>query len=472
MNKNKGIIVATAAFWIVVLIAWHLYDPSKEFTTHEPGADNRPEGSARKADEVVIGEYFMKYEAEVSDETNGSWNGFRGANRDNISKDALTLKEGDFERLWSVETGEGHAAPAIWKGRVYVLDYNEQMSSDALRCFDLKTGNELWRRWYRVTMKRNHGFSRTIPALYDGKVVTIGPEGHVMCCDALNGDLLWTLDMKKTFGSEIPFWYTGQCPYISDDGTLVIAPSGTETLMAGVDMNNGEVKWQTPNSVAFKMSHSSVMPMNLGGKKTYVYIGVGGVCGVSGEGSDIGQMLWSCTKWQPSVVAPSPLQLNSNQIFLVAGYGAGGALLQVEKNGNTWKAEVKDQYKANMGLSCEQQTPLFYNGMIITVIPKDGGSLRERLVCYNPANLHKEIWNSASDERFGLGPFMIVDSKLFVFKEDGELYIYQIDKQSMSLLKKQSIIEDGIDAWGPIAYADGYLIVRDSMHIVCLKISD
>lgn len=473
MNRNKWITAVTAAFWLAVLVVWHCYDPSTDFVLHEPGADNRPAGTARKADEVVIGEYFMQYdEPEPSATGEASWTTFRGQDKTNVCKDALRLKEGDFKTMWSVETGEGHASPVIWNGRVYVLDYNEAVSSDALRCFSLATGKELWRRWYRVPMKRNHGFSRTVPAIHDGKVVTVGPEGHVMCCNALNGDLLWTLDMKKTFATEIPFWYTGQCPLITADGTLVLAPAGEKVLMLGVDCTTGEVKWQTENTPGVKMSHSSVMPMTLRGKRTLVYVGVGGVCGVSAEEADAGRLLWHTDKWQPSVVAPSPLQLSDSQLFLVAGYGAGGALVQVDNNGGKWSAEVKDQYKADKGLSCEQQTPVLFNGMIITIVPKDGGSLRERIACYAPANLHSAIWNSASDERFGLGPFLVVDSKLFAFKEDGELYVYQIEGQRMKLLRKQRVMEEGIDAWGPMAYADGCLIVRDSKNVLCLRVGE
>ena len=475
-NKKyiKWATVLTALLWIGVLVAWHLYDPSTGFTTHEPGADKRPEGSARKADEVVIGEYFMKYdvpEPEVQDGA-GAWTNFRGSLRNNISTTPLTLSSGDFPIVWQVETGEGHAAPVIANGRVYTMDYIEQMNSDALRCFNLTTGEELWRRWYRVPMKRNHGFSRTIPAVYQDKVVTIGPEGHVMCCDAISGDLLWVLDLKQKFETEIPFWYTGQCPYIAEDGTLVVAPAGKEVLMIGIDCQTGEQKWETPNTPGFKMSHSSVMPMTLGGKQTFVYVGVGGVCGVSAEGDDLGKLLWSANKWQPSVVAPSPLQLTENQVFLVAGYGAGGALLQVDRAGNTWKAEIKEQYKSDKGLSSEQQTPILYNGMVITVVPKDGGGLRERLACYLPSNLHTAIWNSEADERFGLGPYIVLDGKLFVFKDDGELYVYQIEGKSMKLLRKQRILEEGIDAWGPMAYADGYLLVRDSKTVVCLRVAN
>lgn len=468
----KYITIAAVAFYVAVIVVWHLSAPSQDFKMQEPGADNRPAGTARKADDVVIGEYFMDYKEQAPQDMQGVWGNFRGPNHDNIVTSPLTLAaKGAYDVIWEQATGEGHASPAIANGRVFVLDYNEQQSSDALRCFNLVTGKELWRRWYRVPMKRNHGFSRTIPAVYDGRVVTIGPEGHVMCCEAETGDLCWTMDMKKLFATEIPFWYTGQCPLI-DDGVLVLAPAGTDTLMVGVDVKTGEQLWATPNTPQFKMSHSSVIPMTLQGQRTYVYIGVGGVCGVSAEAADRGKLLWSVSKWQPSVVAPSPMQLSANQVFLVAGYGAGGAMLQVNKSGSTWSAEIKDSYKADKGMSSEQQTPILYKGLCYTILPKDGGGMRERIAIYNPSNLHSPVWTSSADERFGLGPYMIIDNRFFAFKEDGELYTYEIAGSSMCLLSKQRVMEDGIDAWGPMAYADGYLLVRDSKFVKCIKIGN
>ena len=250
---------------------------------------------------------------------------------------------------------------------------------------------------------------------------------------------------------------------------MILAPAGEETLLAGVDLETGELLWQTPNSVDYKMSHSSVMPMTLGGKRTFVYAGIGGVCGISAEKNDIGALLWHTKQWQPSVIAPSPLRLSNNQIFLVAGYGTGGALLQVDRNGSSWSTKLLDQYKADKGLSSEQQTPILFNNMIISVMPKDGGGLRSRLVCFSPNDLHNPIWTSSGEERFGLGPYLVINQKLFVFKEDGELYVYAIEAKSMKLLKQQRIME-GVDAWGPMAYADGYLVLRDAHTVKCLRI--
>jgi outer membrane protein assembly factor BamB len=87
-----------------------------------------------------------------------------------------------------------------------------------------------------------------------------------------------------------------------------------------------------------------------------------------------------------------------------------------------------------------------------------------------PNNIHAPIWTSSADERFGLGPYMIVGDMLFAFKEDGELFVYRVGASSMTLLRRQRVMEEGVDAWGPIAYADSYMIVRDSKTIMCLQI--
>ena len=46
---------------------------------------------------------------------------------------------------------------------------------------------------------------------------------------------------------------------------------------------------------------------------------------------------------------------------------------------------------------------------------------------------------------------------------------YEIQSKAMKLLKKQRVM-DGVDAWGPMAYADGMLVLRDAHTVKCLKI--
>jgi outer membrane protein assembly factor BamB len=476
MKQNtiiRLITISVVLIFAAMIVFWNFYSPDSNIVIQNPGADNRPEGSARSADDVVIGEYFMRF-SESSPTLQGQWSCFRGsdyANKVSFRAKAEVFKvEGsvDFPVVWKFETGEGYAAAAIYNGLVYVLDYDERLSSDMLRCFDLETGTELWRRWYRVPMKRNHGFSRTVPVVNEKYVVTIGPNGHVMCCDRITGDLKWTLDLQKQFETEIPHWYTGQCPRI-ENNQVILAPAGKEILMIGVEVETGEIAWQTPNTINYKMSHSSIMPMTLHEKKTFVYAGIGGICGVSAEHADKGKLLWNVT-WQPSVIAPSPMQLSSDKILLTAGYGAGGATIQASYADGKWTATLIDRWRPNEGVSSEQQTPILYEQMVITIPPKDGGAVRGKVVAYSTSNLRTPIWESAADERFGLGPYLVVGNQLFAFKDDGELFVYQIGQRTMTLVGRQRIL-NGKDAWRPIAYADGYLILGDDRRVYALKIS-
>jgi outer membrane protein assembly factor BamB len=434
-----------------------------------PGRDNRPENLSRSMDEVRVGEFFISYADEQSN-LKGSWSRFRGSDFSNIvSNDNIAeMPEGGFVQQWSFTTGEGHAAPAIHNGRVYVLDYDEALSSDMLRCFSFESGKELWRRWYRVPMKRNHGFSRTVPHVDEKYIVTIGPKGHVMCLDTPTGKLLWTLDTEKEYDTQVPFWYTGQCPLV-DQGELILAAGGKEALMVGINLQTGKETWRTPNPDGYKMSHSSVIPMSVGGKRFYFYMAVGAMCGISAETADRGKLLFAQGKWQPSVVAPSPLLLPNNRVLLVAGYGSGGAALDIARSGNGLTATTILQHKAGGGISCEQQTPILYKNMVITVMPKDGGANRSRLVCFTPDNLTTPVWSSASDERFGLGPYMVIGDKLLALEDEGSLFMYKIEPRKLSLMGRQKVF-DGIDAWGPMAYADGYLVLRDSHRVVCLRV--
>jgi outer membrane protein assembly factor BamB len=55
------ITVLVVLIYTGIIVGWHLYAPHEDFTIQAPGADNRPEGSTRAANDVLIGEFFMKY---------------------------------------------------------------------------------------------------------------------------------------------------------------------------------------------------------------------------------------------------------------------------------------------------------------------------------------------------------------------------------------------------------------------------
>ena len=177
---------------------------------------------------------------------------------------------------------------------------------DALRCLSLADGREIWRYAYPVPVKRNHGMSRTVPAVTDKLVVAMGPKCHVVCLDSATGELRWGLDLVRQYGTTVPPWYAGQCPLI-DNGAVILAPGGKAALLLACDAQTGKALWQTPNPHGWKMTHSSVMPMEFGGQRMYVYCANNGVVGVSAKD---GSILWETTDWKISIATvPSPLIL-------------------------------------------------------------------------------------------------------------------------------------------------------------------
>jgi outer membrane protein assembly factor BamB len=473
MNSKRIInisIYITAAIAVISLLWWINNDPTNEYKTSEPGADNRGKGLA--AQEVIIGELFEQFSTEFT-ELSESWPRFRGADFDNISKSPVKLIEkfgsAGPKIVWSVEMGEGHSGAAIYKGLAYILDYNEEKRADILRCFSLTDGKEQWARGYKLNIKRNHGMSRTIPAITEDYILTMGPMCHVMCLDRKDGNLRWGLDVAKDYESEIPLWYTGQCPLI--DNNLAIIATGGKALMVAIDCSTGQKVWETPNPNGWKMSHSSVIPFTFGGRKMFVYSPIGALVGIAADGPDAGKILWETTAWNHTVIAPSPVCMPDGKIFITAGYGSGSMMLQLKENGGKFSVEVLYDYVPKDGLASEQQTPIYWQGHLFGIMPKDGGTMRNQLICVNPADTRKPVWISGQENRFGLGPYFMADGKLFILNDDATLTIAKPSTSKYIQLEQVKVIEDGHDAWAPFALANGYLLMRDSKKMVCIDLN-
>jgi len=446
---------------VLAMAAWLSAGPGVDLEPRLPGADSSADQQAG-AEEVDIAGLFTPGPGLPAD-LPGLWPCFRGPDRNAVSTEqtALTRSLTDLpsRRMWSVPLGEGYAGPAVAGGRVYLLDYDQQADADTLRCLSLADGSEIWRRGYHVKVKRNHGMSRTVPAVGDGFVVTIGPKCHVMCAAADTGEFLWGIDLIRQYGATVPDWYTGQCPLI-DEGKAVIAPGGS-ALMIAVDCATGRVVWETPNPNGWRMTHSSVMPMDLAGRRMYVYCASGGVVGVSAED---GHVLWQTGAWTVNMAnIPSPVVVGDGRLFLTGGYGSGSMMVRVIEHSGQFAAEELFRLKPQQ-FGAEQQTPVLYEGHIFG-LRQDG-----QLVCLDlDGNI---LWESGRTNRFGdngRGPCLIADGMLLVLGSEGTLSLIEASAAGFHELSRADVLTHG-EAWGPTALAGGRLLARDLVTMTCLDI--
>ncbi len=460
---NLLVIAAVAAASAAGWTYWMDSESSENFSLRVPGQDISPDNKTPEAPPVDLEGLFVGGEGKVGADI-GDWPSFRGPDRTGISTRQTPLAdtwptEGP-KVLWTVPMGEGYAGAAVRSGRVYVLDYDQKNKGDALRCFSLDDGREIWRRWYKIRITRNHGISRTVPAVEDGCVVTLGPKCHVMCVDAVTGDFRWGIDLVRRYETKVPLWYAGQCPLI-DKGRVILAPAGREVLMTAIDLKKGKTIWETPNTAGWEMSHSSIAVMEFAGKRMYVYCASNGrVGGIFGVDADDGKILWEARPWKLRIPVATPLPLADGKIFWAGGYGAGSVMLQLTQDNGEIKAETLFALKpAQFG--AVQQTPIFHEGRIYGVRPD------QQLACLDLSG--RVIWTSGAEHTFGLGPFMIAGDRILAMNDEGLLTMARFGG-GFDMLARAKVLHAG-ESWGPMTLVGGKLIIRDLKRMICLDVA-
>lgn len=451
-----------AAICLLTYAGWIALRPTVQEPVREPIAWKRT-----PAKKLVMNADVTTTGTGVAAALNGSWPQFRGAKRDNIAEiDKPLLKswpEAGPKVLWKMPVGEGYAGPAIYKGKVYLLDYDRDKQFEMIRCLSLADGQEIWRTSYPLEIKRNHGMTRTTPAVTDRFVVTMSPRCIVYCCDALNGRVIWKKDLKGEFGTVEPQWYTGQCPLIDGD-RVIIAPAGRPLMMA-IDLASGNIVWRTPDHENMGMTHSSIAPATLGGIKQYLYCTYKGVVGVA---ADDGRVLWTHPGWKNSTaMIPAPVAIGEDRVFFTAGYNSGSQMIKLTKDGAGFKIEQLFRLKSNE-FGSDQHTPILYQERLW--VPRSPLGTGE-LACLDLNG--KRVWTSGADLQLGLGSFlMIADGTLFCLSDkDGTLHMGTIAADSYKEIARAKVL-DGVEPWAPMALADGRLIVRDMTEMKCLQVGE
>lgn len=393
----------------------------------------------------------------------GAWPRFRGPNGDGISPETTPLRKtfdaGGVPVLWKLDVGDGYAGAAIRDGRVYFLDYDDKERADVFRCLSLDDGREIWRRSYRIHLSWDHGYSRTVPALHDRYAVVMGPKCHVSCVEADTGRFVWGLDLVKDFGATVPPWYAGQCVLI-DRGRAILGVGGDALLMA-VDLPTGNIVWRSPNPRRWKMTHTSVVPMKLAGRDTYIYCASGGVAGVS---ADDGSILWELPDWRVNIAAiASPLVIDDSRVFLSGGYGVGSMMIRITPGENGFHVTQLFRLKPEV-FGAEQHTPILYQGHIFGVIPPPIG----QFVCLDLEG--RQVWASGGKRVFGLGGYILADGAFWVLNDTGRLTVIEATTAGYRELATVQVMDRAHDSWAPPAIASGLMIVRDTRRMFCLDL--
>jgi hypothetical protein len=129
----------------------------------------------------------------------------------------------------------------------------------------------------------------------------------------------------------------------------------------------------------------------------------------------------------------------------------------LEDGSEIWRRGYEIKIKRNHGVS-----------RTVPAVTDDAGATKKQLVCYHPER--GVVWRSGNTTRFGLGPLLVADDKLFILRDDGVLVLAEAGTAAYVELARARVLQ-GRDAWAPMALVGGRLLLRNSKELICLDVS-
>lgn len=194
---------------------------------------------------LILSAYLGLLGVAVSNDT---WPRFRGSNgAGEVAGVALPEKWTKTSAKWAAElVGEGDSSPVIAKGRVFVTSAVERGASRTLQCFDLQSGEALWRRDFESAPHKRHknnSFASSTPVLDDKRVYVIWgqPASILVVAHDFDGKEVWRKDLGR-FKSGHGYAVS---PTLADGVLIVPDDQPAGDAVVALDAKTGKELWKT-----------------------------------------------------------------------------------------------------------------------------------------------------------------------------------------------------------------------------------
>lgn len=197
------------------------------------------------------------------------WPHLRGPNCDGVSAEtdlAASWPEEGPPILWARELDQGYSGFVVAHGKA--LTQFQQLSGQYLLCFDMETGDELWRLRYDRAWQPSGAYPGPYasPTWDHQRVLFASPTGLVGCADADSGDLIWSRDLLRDFaGKGAGFGYA--CTPLVEDGLVFFPVGGKGASVVALHAHDGTVAWQAGDDLG---SYCPALPITLDGRRLLV----------------------------------------------------------------------------------------------------------------------------------------------------------------------------------------------------------
>ena len=411
------------------------------------------------------------------------WPHWMGPGRDNVWRETGLID--DFPAagppvVWQTEIAGGYAGPAVADGKVYVVDYvtsddvkvpnwdrKEFTGVERVLCLDGATGNELWKYEYPVKYTISYPAGpRCTPTVHNGKVYTLGAEGHLFCLDVDSGDVVWSKDFLQQYGTKTALWGYASPPLV-DGNKLLCVVGGEGSHAVAFDLGTGDEIWRALTSP--EQGYSPPTIIEAGGVRQLILLRPNAVTSVDPE---TGEVYWSVPYQATNhLIVMSPVRMG-NYLY-VGGYDKQNLLLKLATDKPA--AEIVWGNKSKHGISPNNVQP-FVDGETMYGCDQTGIMMAVAL----PTG--ERLWETTEpigERPANSGTAFIVrqDDRYWLFNEQGELIIAKLSPQGYQELARTKVIEPTNNAfgrdvvWCMPAFANRRMYVRNDRECICIDLA-
>ncbi len=394
------------------------------------------------------------------------WPQYLGPDRNAVSTEKGLLRSWPSngpEILWTVPLGEGFGGPAVSDGKVYIYDRVDDRVN-VLRCFDLISGEEEWTFSFEAPGSVSYDGSRSVPAIDGSRVYVSDLFGNFHCVDMNTHKALWSKNFWTDFSdAPIPKWSIAQNPLIYKD-TVIIASQTTGAGVVAYDKYKGNIVWKT-SKLPGDPGYVSPGIVKINNEDHLVMISASRYAGstgaVSGFNPETGEFLWTYD-WKCKTPIPNVTEIDNNRLLVMGGYGAGGAVIQIEKNENSY--EVREILFSKEFVT-HVHPAILYKGNFY--MQGTDNQVRNGFMCVDLSGNVK--WKTGRKPLFDKGGFILADD--MIISSDGEkmLYLIEPNPKEFRVLAKAELL-DTKQSWAPLALSDGKLLIRDQKQMKCILV--
>lgn len=396
-------------------------------------------------------------------------NGWRGPQNNGSYPDTGLLNQWPAEGpelVFEVEdAGKGYSSPQVVGDRIYLTGMNDQEDKEVLNCYTL-AGQRLYQVEYGTPWRQSYPETRTTATYSDGKLYMISGSGEVVCVNAADGAIVWTVNGGEKYQRKTGNWGTSECPLVFDD-KVIYTPCGDQTTMVALNKNTGEEIWKT-RPLGDKSGYVSPILISYKGKRQIVSSTSLTAFGVNPDNGDIE---WTFDDWGPKHygtqsrwdnIAPNSALYQDGKIFFCHGYDINAFQLQLADDLKsvtcTWRNEVLDTH---------------HGGYVLV----DGYIYGSNWVNNNQGNWCCLDWNTGETkyetpwQGKGKGSIITADGKLFCYDERrGTIGLAKADPAQFVVASEFRITKGSGPYWAHPTIANGVLYVRHAGAFYAYKI--